>query len=74
MATEEEGRDNIIHERVSMLHEKGYRGFSLSGVKKKWNDVVVSVKNSDGQTISESGETTEEASKKVIDKIDTLFD
>ena len=74
MATEEEGRDNIIHERVSMLHEEGYRGFSLSGVKKKLNDVVVTVKNSDGRTISESGETTEEASKKVIDKIDTLFD
>ena len=57
-----------------MLHEKGYRGFSLSGVRMKWNNVVVTVKNSDGRTLSESGETKEEASKKVIDKIDTLFD
>lgn len=35
MAIEEEGRDNIFHERVLMLHKNGYRGFSLSGIKKK---------------------------------------
>lgn len=74
MALEDEGRDNIIHERISMLHDNDYRGFSLSGVKKKWNDIVVTVKNSDGRALSESGETMEEASKKIIDKIDTLFD
>ncbi|MGK7368593.1 MAG: hypothetical protein ACNS64_00155 [Candidatus Halalkalibacterium sp. M3_1C_030] len=74
MALEEEGRDNILHERVSMLQKEGYRGFTLKNIKKKWDGVSVTVKNSQGRTFTESGETTEEAGKKVIDKIDTLMD
>lgn len=44
MALEEEGRDNILHERVSMLQKEGYRGFTLNNIKKKWDGVSVTVK------------------------------
>ena len=74
MARQDEGRDNILHERVSMLEKEGYRGFTLKHVKKKWDGVSVTVKNSSGRTFTESGETAEEAGKKIIDKIDTLLD
>ncbi len=74
MARQDEGRDTILHERVSMLEKEGYRGFTLNTIKKKWDGVLVTVTNSDGRTFTESGETAEEASKKVIDKIDTLLD
>jgi hypothetical protein len=74
MAFEDEGRDNILHERVSLLEKEGYRGFTLNKIQKKWDGVSVTVKDNDGRTFTESGETSEEASKKVIDKIDTLLD
>ncbi|NGP76558.1 hypothetical protein G3570_07935 [Balneolaceae bacterium YR4-1] len=74
MAQEEEGRDNILHERISMLEKEGYRGFKLKQSKKKWGGVSVTVKNSDGRTVTESGETSREAAKKIIDKIDTILD
>lgn len=74
MALEEEGRDNVIHERLSLLEREGYRGFKLKHSKKKWDGVSVTVTNSDGRTFTESGETTEEAAKKVIDKIDTILE
>lgn len=74
MALEEEGRDNILHERVSMLEKEGYRGFSLKQSKKNWDGVSLTVKNSSGRTFTESGATSEEAAKKIIDKIDTLLD
>ena len=74
MAQQDEGRDNIMHERVTMLEKEGYRGFTLKNIKKKWDGVIVTVSNSDGRSFTESGETAEEASKKVIDKIDTLLD
>ncbi|HKL18302.1 MAG TPA: hypothetical protein VJ905_05015 [Halalkalibaculum sp.] len=74
MALEDEGRDNILHERVSKLEKEGYRGFTLKNIKKKWDGVSLTVINSDGRTFMESGETPEEAGKKIIDKIDTLLD
>ena len=57
-----------------MLQEQGYRGFTLTNIKRKWDGVALTVKNSDGRTFTENGETAEEAGKKVIDKIDTLLD
>ena len=74
MALQEEGRDNIMHERVSLLEREGYRGFRVSTVKKKWDGIQVTVSNSGGRTLAESGETILEAGKKIIDKIDTLMD
>lgn len=74
MALEEDGRDNILHEQVSMLEKEGYRGFSLKQSQKKWGGISLTVKNSSGRTVTESGEAPEEAAKNIIDKIDTILD
>lgn len=74
MALQEPDRDNIFHERISILHDQGYRDFTVTKIKKKWDGVEVTVQNSSGQKITASGETNDEAYKKLIDRIDLLLD
>lgn len=74
MNQQDDNRDNVFHERTSVLQEQGYRGFMVSGITQKWDNTLVRVKNKSGKTIEASGETKEEAYQNVIKKIDLLMD
>lgn len=74
MSLQDEERSPVFHERVSMLQKKGYRGFTVKKIQEGFSGVQISVKNNAGRIISESGETNEEAFKKIIDKIDLILE
>ncbi|MEX0769859.1 MAG: hypothetical protein WD035_03945 [Balneolaceae bacterium] len=67
-------RDSTFHERIDILKNQGYRGFSISGSQKKWGGVEIFAKNSSGQLLKASGETDEEAYKRMIDLIEHTLD
>lgn len=70
----EDNRENVFHERTTILKDQGYRGFFVTGVVEEWENMRVTVKNKSGKTIEASGETKEEAFQNVIEKIDILID
>ncbi|MDX1636362.1 MAG: hypothetical protein R3281_00240 [Balneolaceae bacterium] len=74
MSFQDEEHDNVFHERISIMREKGYRGFSVQATQKKWDGIQVTARNSKGRTVSAFGETDEEAYKKLIDKIDQALE
>lgn len=74
MSLKDQDRENIFHERVSILKDQGYRGFSVSKINRKWDGVRVTVENGEGKTLSASGETIEEAYHSVIGSIDRFLD
>ncbi|MEX0994148.1 MAG: hypothetical protein WD599_01385 [Balneolaceae bacterium] len=63
-------RNSVFHERIDILKDQGYRGYSITGSQKKWGGVEVHAKNSAGHILKASGETDEEAYKKMIDLIE----
>lgn len=67
-------RSPVFHERIKELKEHGYRGFRIVHSKDKWDGQKVLAKNKSGQTVTASGETGEEALKKLIDEIDYFTD
>lgn len=74
MKLEKQERDNVFHERVSILRDQGYRGFTVNKVQKEWDGVQVTAKNHKGRTVTGSGETNEEAYAKLIEKIDLALE
>ena len=70
----ERDRDNVFHERTSILREQGYRGFTVTKVRKEWDGVEVVAQSNSGQQVSATGATNEEAYKNVIDKIDLTLE
>lgn len=74
MNMQEDNRENVFHERTTILKDQGYRGFTVTGLSQEWESTQVTVKNKSGKTIKASGETKEEAYQNVIKKIDLLMD
>ena len=74
MSSRNDERDNVFHERASLLANEGYRGFKVTNIKKQWNGVKVTATNDSGKVASGSGETNEEAYQNLIDTIDLLVD
>lgn len=74
MSIEDQDRGSVFHERISVLRDHGYRGFSVSKIRKEWDGVQVTVQNDRGKTVTVSGDTNEEAYKKAIDQIDMILD
>ncbi|SMO63488.1 hypothetical protein [Fodinibius sediminis] len=74
MSSEKRDRDNVFHERISILKEQGYCGFMIDNIKKHWDGIQVTVRNNSGETITASGETPEEAYSEIIDSIDLMTD
>ena len=64
----------VFHERIDILKDQGYRGFTITGGSQKWGGVEVVAKNSSGKKLMADGETKEEAYKKIIDLIDYTLD
>lgn len=67
-------QDPVFHERPHLLSQKAYRGFSIHKTDRHWKGLKVTVANSKGMKLSASGETEEEALKKLIDQIDLFWD
>lgn len=67
-------RDNIFHERISVLKNLGYNGYTVTKEEQNWNGVQVTVENENGRKVSADGETIEEAYTKLIDNIDLSLD
>lgn len=74
MELSEQNRENVFHERASILRDQGYRGFTISKTRKKWDGVQVTAKDRKGRTVKGTGETDMEAYSKIIDKIDLILD
>ncbi|MDR8394004.1 hypothetical protein NC796_22815 [Aliifodinibius sp. S!AR15-10] len=74
MPEQEQNRDNVFHERITILHEKGYRGFTISKIRKVWDGIEVTTRNHKGRTVTGRGETKEEACIKVIEGIDQALE
>lgn len=63
-----------FHERITILKNQGYRGFSITKSESKWDGIEVTATSESGDTLKASGETGEEAYKKLIDQIDFTLD
>lgn len=73
MAQQDEERSPVFHERISILKKEGYRGFFIQNITdNKSGGVRISAKNAGDYIIAETGETNEEALKKIIEKIDLI--
>lgn len=70
MDDRKQSTDTVFHERISYLRKHGYRGFTVSGVRKEWDGLRVTAENNAGRTVSAGGETDVEAYDKLIDIID----
>lgn len=67
-------RNSGFHERIDILKNKGYRGFTVEKNKNRWSGVEIIAKNPHGQLLKTNGETEEEAYIKMIDLIDQSLD
>jgi hypothetical protein len=70
----DEDRDSVFHERIDILKDQGYRGFTVSGGTKSQGGAEIFAKNISGITLKTKGGTKEEAYKKMIDLIDHTLD
>lgn len=66
--------DPVFHERPHLLATKGYRGFSVKSTEQYWEGIKITAANKKGMKVSASGDTEQEALKKLIDQIDMLLD
>lgn len=66
-------RDPVFHERINILKNEAYRGFTIVSEKSKGPEIEVTATNLKGRILSAVGETKEEAFKKLVDLIDTVF-
>lgn len=66
--------DAPMHERINLLDNEGYRGFKISNKKQKWEGIKIEADNGSNKSLSATGETSEEAYKKLIDLIDLTLD
>lgn len=74
MSIEDEERAPVFHERITELKNRGYRGFVIHKMSSKWDNVKLTARDKKGRTLKTSGETQEEAYKKMIDLIDATLD
>jgi hypothetical protein len=66
---------STIRERVNILRDQGYRGFSLFGGKQGLEGSFrVSAKNSKGILLTADGDSLDEAYENMIEKIDYTLD
>lgn len=64
--------DNVFHERINVLLDQGYLGFTVDKItgSKESGEFIVAATNHKGANLTAKGETKEEACKKMIDLID----
>jgi hypothetical protein len=72
--SKEMNRDPVFHERINILKNEAYRGFTVISEKSKGPEIEVTVANLKGRTLSAGGETKDEAFKKLVDLIDVALD
>lgn len=66
---------STIRERVTILRDQGYRGFTLFGGSQGLEGSFrVSAKNSKGLMLNADGDSLEEAYENMIEKIDYTLD
>jgi len=66
--------NSVFHERLNILKNQGYRGFSVTGGQEKWSGVELISTNSSGKKLKASGETETEAYENMIELIDRTLD
>lgn len=74
MSYSDEDRSLVYDERVTNFQTHGYRGFHLGSTRQVFDELEITVKNSEGKILSARADTEEQAIKKVIDLIDQQFD
>jgi hypothetical protein len=67
-------QESVLQERINILKDKGYRGFTVDKGKSKFDGVKVSVKSSAGRELVSEGETLDEAFENMIELIDYTLD
>jgi len=68
--------DYLVHERIDILMEQGYCGFTITSISGNnlTGEYLVEATNNQGKTLTSKGETKEDACKKLIDLIDVTVD
>jgi len=72
MMIHKESEQSRIQERINILKNKGYLGFSVVNTKRKWDGCEVTARDDTGKVITSEGESVEEAYKALIDRIDQI--
>lgn len=68
------GRVSTLQERVNVLKDQGYRGFTILSSHRKFDGVEVVVSNSKGKELKAEGETLDEAYENAVEIIDYTLD
>src|SRR5690625_5764 len=67
-------RDYVFHERINILKRRGYRGFNVARESSSpAGEIELTAMSQDGKVLTATGETREEALKKIIDRIDPVL-
>ena len=69
-----EDREYVFHERIKILRERGYRGFTIARESSSPAGIELTATAQDGKVLTTHGETRDEALKKMIDQIDLVLD
>jgi len=72
MMIHKESEQSRIQERINILKNKGYLGFSVVNTKRKWDGCEVTARDDTGKVITSEGESVDEAYKALIDRIDQI--
>ena len=67
-------RTSALQERINLLYNQGYRGFTVIGRRMNWENVLVKAENKKGRIIKAEGSTVDEAYENLIEMIDYSMD
>ncbi|MEX0944033.1 MAG: hypothetical protein WD513_02065 [Balneolaceae bacterium] len=66
---------SVLQERVNLLKDQGYRGFTTVGGRSKPAEIVqITAENEKGIQFTAEGETPDEAYENLIERIDLMMD
>lgn len=75
MIREEEYREEReITEKITLLKDAGYRGFSVTGINQSWKGVSVTANRAGGRQLEAFGETLDQAYESLAELIDYTLD
>ncbi|MCC5914704.1 MAG: hypothetical protein JJU46_10045 [Balneolaceae bacterium] len=71
---EEYREEREITEKITLLRDAGYRGYSVTGINQSWNGVSVTANRVEGRELEAFGETLDQAYESLAELIDYTLD
>lgn len=63
-------RNPVLHNKIDILNDRKYRGFTVTDCNFTWNGFEICVENPSGTKLEAKAKTKEEACEKIINLID----